>query len=334
MKLPPRRAAAPELGFGKGRLGMLAEDALIVRDATRLSDAPLVFPLDRPRALATLADGSLLAAGESRSLRLLPHDEKPQLVPKITLFPESSLFGDRRNPDRVWVLPGLTKTLFGYDALRGPASLAVAAEWIDLEAFDDRAFTSVRDGSFLYSTAEGLLQFYGATSSKKPLASSLGTGSFRLLPASRPDTLWVVADSSARLFRILAGKLVRLKSIELRAGVFDAAAEGDLLAVLELAQPDDAPWRFELEIFDVRGNAEGHATLPAVETTGEDWVARLVQNRSLALSADLRLVAVGGPSHLDVLSTRNGSLVFSTEASTGASTEGGGKELGRPSKSQ
>lgn len=331
MKVPPRRTAAPELAFGKGRLGVLTEDSLVVRDAARLSSAPLTFPLDHPRALAALADGSLLAAGASRSLRLLPHDEKSLSVPKITLFPESSLFGDRRNPDRVWVLPGSAKTLFGYDAVRGPAPLAVAAEWIDLEDFDERAFTSVRDGSFLYSTANGLLQFYGAGGRKEPLASSLDRGSFRLLPASRPDTVWVVADRSARLFRILGGKLVGLKSLDLRAGVFDAAAEGELLAVLELAQPDDAPWRFELEVFDVRGNAAGHATLPAEESAGEDWVARLVQNRSLALSADLGLVAVGGRAHLDVLSTRDGSSVFSTPVSPGKE---GGKELGRSPESQ
>jgi hypothetical protein len=81
--------------------------------------------------------------------------------------------------------------------------------------------------------------------------------------------------------------------------------------VLELVQPDDAPWRFELEVFDVGGARRCQATLPADETVDEDWVTRLVQNRGLAMSADPQMVAVGGRTHLDVLSARDCSRVFS-----------------------
>ena len=311
MKLGLRREPASDVAFGKGRLGVLTDDSLIVRDVTRFSEA-LRLPLAAPRALVGLADGSLFAIGGGRSLRLLPHDTKPLAVPRIILFPESSLFGDRRAPDRVWVLPALGKTLFGYDAIGGPGPLLVATEWIDLDGYDRRSFASVRDGSFIYSTPSGPTQFYGK--GKKEVLSAASAGmdhGFRLMPASRPDTVWVVAEKRARLFRILAGKFVRLKDIALGAEPYDAVAEGELLAVLELLQPDDAPWTFALEVFDVGGGRRCNVSLPADETWGEDWVARMVQNRGLAMSADPPLVAVGGPTHLDVFSARDGGRVFS-----------------------
>jgi hypothetical protein len=309
MKLALRGIPASDLAFGKGRFGALTDDSLVVRDVPRFAET-LQLPLERPRALATLADGSLLAAGAARSFRLLPQDVKSIPVSRILLFPDSSLFGDRQNPDRVWVLPAFSKTLFGYDAVRGSGALQVAAQWIDLEEYDLRALTSIRDGSFLYTTSSGLVQFYGM-GKKEPVGAAL-QGSFRLLPASRPDTVWAVADRSARLFRILTGRLTPLKSVELEVAAYDATAAGELLAVLELSQPDDAPWSFVLEVFDVGGQRRCRVPLPAEETLDDDWVARLIRDRGLALSADPPLVAVGGRTHADVFGARDGSRVFSS----------------------
>jgi hypothetical protein len=84
------------------------------------------------------------------------------------------------------------------------------------------------------------------------------------------------------------------------------------LAVLELSQPDDASWAFVLEVFGVDGKRRCRVPLPAEETLDEGWVARLVGDRGLVLSADPPLVAVGGRRHVDVFGARDGSHVFSS----------------------
>jgi hypothetical protein len=307
MKMPARRSPAPNIAFGKHRLGILSEDAFVVRDAEKL-DAVLHFSMEHPRAIATLADGSLLAAGSTKTFRLMPHDEKPRTMSRLLLLPSSALFGDRRAVDRFWVLPGMGKTLYGYDAVLG-ASLVAPAEWIELDGFDHRSVVSVRDGSFVYTTEHGVMQFYGAHQ-KTPLEGDVRSA-IRLVPGSRPDTIWAVSTKDARLQRLLAGKLYPLKTVNLEQPAFDAAASEDVLAVLELAEPDDAPWSFVLEVFDIGGARRFRVDLPAEESLGEGWETRLARDRGLAVSEAPVRVAVGGPGHLDVFDGKTGSKVFS-----------------------
>ncbi len=308
MKLSPRAAAQPGLVFAKGRIGVLARDALVVRDTVHFTEA-LRLPLDRPRALAVLADGSLLAADSSRALWLLPHDTKARSLPRIPLFPESTLFADRRRADRIWVLPGFGSTLFGFDLAPSPLGMLPTKEWVELDGYDHRALGSLRDGSFLYSTSAGLRQFYGPK--KKDAIQGDARDAFRLLPASRPDTVWILAGQGARLFRLVAGKLFRLHAVELATTPYDADAAGEYLAVLELSQPSDQPWSFVLEVFDVAGKRRLRETLPAEESLDESWLLTMTRNRRLALSADPPMVAVGGPESLTVWQADKGTRIYS-----------------------
>jgi hypothetical protein len=306
MKLPPRAVPGAGMAFGKGRLGVLVGDAVIVRDTHHFAEIARL-PLDGPRALVSLADGSLFAVGASRSLQLQPQDTAPRGFRRLPLLPGASLFGDRRSPDRVWVLQGLGEALFGYDLAITDSPLLPTREWVELTGDDRRAFGSLRDGSFLYSTPTGFLRFFGPK--KTDSLAGDASGVWRLLPASRPDTVWALARRGAGLFRILDGRLARLKALELEADPYDADAAGEYLAVLELLQPTDAPWAFVLEVFDVRGKRRLRATLPAAEQFGEDWVASLDRDRGLAMTADPPLVAVGGPGALSVWAADRGDLV-------------------------
>jgi hypothetical protein len=93
---------------------------------------------------------------------------------------------------------------------------------------------------------------------------------------------------------------------------FDADADGPYLAVLELLQPDDAPWRMTLEVFDVDGKRhvrEGFTTTESLAP--RDWVKALKKNRRLSIRAvdEDPLVAVGGPDELDVFHADTGARV-------------------------
>lgn len=308
MKLAPRKGAAVALAFAKGRLGQVTENALTVRD-TASYRVKLKLDVEKPRGVAALADGSLFCPGERRSLRLLWHDDKPRVYPPMALLPGSQVFGDRVDPERVWSLSASGKKLFGFGLVEKTGELLAPTDWVELDGFDHHALASMRDGSFMYSTESGFSRFHG-TGKKEPVQAN-STDVFRILPGSRPDTVWLLRlDRRVSLHGLVDGKLARLATVNLEADPFDAESAGTLLAVLELDQPSDAPWGFVLEVFDVSGKRKFRETLPAVETLGDDWVERLTENRSLALSAEPPVVAIGGPTALTVFDARNGTKVF------------------------
>jgi len=308
MRLAPRRGAPFALAFGKGRLGQLNEDGLTVRDSATYR-VTQKLALEKPRAVAALADGSLFCPGERRTLRLLSHDEKPLVYPPITLLPGSQVFGDRVDPERVWSVAAFGKTLFGYSLAETKGELLGPTEWIELDGFDHHTLASLRDGSFMYTTESGFSRFHRA--GKKEPVQTNSTDVFRMLPGSRPDTVWLLRlDRRVSLHSLVGGKLARLETVTLEADPFDADSAGGLLAVLELDQPSDAPWTFVLEVFDVSGKRRFREALPTTESLEEDWVERLTENRGLALSADPPRVAIGGPTALTVFDVQKGTKVF------------------------
>jgi hypothetical protein len=306
MRLAPMSTPSPRIAFGKGRLAVLDDDALVVRDTREFAEV-VRLPLPHAHSVTALYDGSFFAEGASGGLRLLPHDGKARPVPRLPFLPSSTLLPDRRSADRVWVLPGRGGALFAYD-LAAERSFLSPEAWVELDGYDHRAFGSLRDGSFLYTSGSGLQQFYGPK--KKDAVEGDVRGAFRLLPASRPDTVWVLAEQKARLCRLLGGKLVRLLSVDLETSPYVADADGEYLAVLELAQTTDVPWRFVLEVFDVRGKRRLRTELPAEESLEADWLSRLTRDRGLAVWADPPLVAVGGPGAVSVWAADTGKPVL------------------------
>lgn len=298
LTLSPRKRHDPGVAIGKGRIAVLTDDALVVRDTTKFAEVTRI-PLHRPRHLAVMSDGSFLVPDAAKTWWLLPHDTKARTFPRFMMLPESTVFADRRAPDRFWVTSPFGTTLFGYTLAPSSLGFLLTNEWVELDGFDGHAFGSLRDGSFLYSTSSGFRQFFGP--GKKDDVAGDPRGVFRLLPASRPDTIWLLTTERADLFRLLAGKLVHLRKVLLSSMPYDVEADGQYLAVLELVQPKEEPWSFVLEVFDVDGKLRMHEPLPAEESLDpKTWLVALTRNRRLSLSADPPLVAVGGPEDLTV----------------------------------
>ncbi len=309
MKLPPRQLPTERLAFARGRLGQLTADTLVVRDFAGAPE-PIRISMTGPRVVTGLADGSLFAAGRDASVRLLPNERKGRLYPHVILFPDSVLFADRASPDRLWVGGATGTRFFGYDLDPAPKPLLLPSATVELEGYDHHALGSLRDGSFFYTVPDGFRQFYGRG---RKIAAAADTASvFRILPGSRPDTAWVLRrDGRAELVLLLLPKLRRSTTVALETTPFDADAAGRALAVLELSQPDHAPWGFVLEVFDVDGKRRFRTELAADESDGADWVARLTRDRGVVLSAGPPLVAVGGPEHVDVFDWEKGGRVYS-----------------------
>lgn len=303
MKLEMSKTRHFALAFGRRRLAQLTENAVVVRDTARWKEV-VRLPLDSPRAVVALADGSFFACGAREAVRLLPHDTKAKRGKRLLLLPRSELFPDRAAPNALWVRSAGT-ALFRYD-VESSDSFA-PEEWIELEGFDRNLVGSLRDGSFVFSTAAGLSRVHGKGKAEPLLA--VPPGVLRVLPGSRPDTAWLVGAKEASLQRIVGRKLDRVAGVTFAATVWDADAAGQWLGVLELEQPDGAPRSFVLEVFDTDGNRHFRAALPADESGTPDWVSRLTRDRHLSVSSEPPLVAVGGPGRLDVFRADKGEKI-------------------------
>jgi hypothetical protein len=321
MKLGPERVHEPGVAIGKGRVGVLVHDALVVRDTTKLEQVASI-PMHDPRALVVTADGSLLAADEVHTVWLLAHDKKPRKLRPIVLLSQSMVFPDRGTPARVWVVAAGGSTLFQYALGSSDFPVLLAQDWAPVDGYDGRLFGSLRDGSFMYSTATGFRRFFGGAYKEEVEGGT--RDAFRLLPASRVDTLWLVTTSRAVLYRLVAGKLYELRSIMLSTMALDVDADGEYLAVLELAQPDNAPWTMVLEVFDVNGARHVRESFPTTESlSSRHWVAALLRNRRLSIRADDEnpLVALGGPDELHLLRADTGARVVPAPAPPAQATK-------------
>ncbi len=306
MTVPPRRVADQTLAFGKGRLAMIVEDGVKVLGLPDLVEA-VHLPVHSPLAVVGVANGSLLIVAPGSSLLLLPDQSRPRPRRRLMVLPGATIFPDRHDPTRVWVTTGGAPVILGYDLEGDPAQL-VPERWIELDGYDGRLTGSLADGSFLYSTAEGLANFFGSGPKHAVVADV--HDAVRLLPSSRPDTFWMVQADGAVLERLLLGKTYSLSKVGFQTAVFEAEAAGEYLAVLELAQPAAAPWTFVLEVFDVRGKRRLRALLPASESVAPNWMNDLTRDRHLALTADPPRVAVGGAAELFVWAADTGVRLF------------------------
>ncbi|HVW30727.1 MAG TPA: hypothetical protein VHC69_35465 [Polyangiaceae bacterium] len=311
MKLAPLRVHDPGVAIGKGRIGVLTDDALVVHDATKLDEVARV-PLHEPIDLVVTADGGLLAFDRLRTKWLMPQDTKPRAFPPAIIFPLSSVFVDRSTPNHFGVVARGGKNFYEYALEPSPINLLLSYATVSLDRYDGRLFVSLRDGSYLYSTETGFLRFFGAETKEEVSAGvSVPADAFRLLPASRVDTLWFLTAENAVLYRLVAGKLWKLRTVPLSAMALDADTDGIYLAVLELAQPDNASWSMTLEVFDANGVRHVHEVFSISESLdAETWVRALERNRRLAVrDGETPLVAVGGPDELNVFRADSGARV-------------------------
>jgi hypothetical protein len=304
---PPRSTHAPRIAFGRGVLGQLTPDSLRVFDGV---DFGLLAtePLESPRALLALADGSLLAIGARSMLHWEREKKHAKVFPRPVLLPGAHLYADAQRRDRFWVVdvegnagdsqgPGL---LHGYSLQPSDAPLLLPEETIELTSPRGGVFGVTREGTWLYVTAG-----HGERFSPGGLRlSSLRLGDSApptwLLPARRLDqSLWL--QDSGQVSRVLVSPTYKsLGGAQLpgKAGDADVGDDGQLLAVVVVT--GEGP-RFELLVLDQKLAQQGWVALPSDEPTGnDDWGKVVTENQSVAVARLEPRIAVGGPLRLTI----------------------------------
>lgn len=312
LTLKPRSTPEQRIAFGRGALAQLTDDALVVRSMKSWKERARVT-MAAPRSVIVLADGSFLALSAASSYRLPPGKKSAEMHPRVTLFPGSVAFADRRVKNHFWVLHAFDQTLYQYQLESAIGSLMGMGDFVELRGFDHEAFTALKDGSFLYTTKHGLSRFY-PKGKQFDMKAPPGKGKvWRLLTTKRIDRVWIARGDGELLLAQLGKELRIVRKIELPAKLFDIASNDAYLAALRVEQPDGGPRNWKLAVYDAKGKQRFQATLPpeSKPPAGEDWVRAVTQNRSVVLAAHAPLVAVGGPGALMVWNIKTKKQVYS-----------------------
>ncbi len=303
LSLAPRSRATGSIVFGRGRVIQLATEALTIRDAKEGKEV-LKLEVAGGRLVTLLRDGSVLALLEKETLSIEPRKNEVSRYSRVALFPESRVFADPLVDRRFYVVHAFDPTLYGYEITEDQKISTL--DFVDMPEFDGRVFTSLKDGSFLYSTATGLQRFF-LKGKAQAYAIEDPKQVWRVATARRLDRVWLARDDGSLELRELTAKTPRLiQRIDVKDPI-DVASSDAGIAVLRLA-PAEGGRHFQVEFFDesTERRFTSHLALDEASGSGEGWVRDVLRNRGIMLTDDGALLAVGGPSELHVWNVRSG----------------------------
>lgn len=318
LRLPARTAHRARLAFGRGVLAQLGDDALRIYSEAEPGPTPIVVePVEGPRAVLALPDGSLLAADARRLLRWEPGAKRVKSLPRPILLPDTQLFADAQRSDRLWLFEParageaarLSRFVLGESEGVAVPAVPLPEQTIELPSVSSGVLGLTLEGVWLYLTPGHAERFAPSGARLAPLKLGSSPLPAWVLPAPRVDHgSWLTEDGE--LSRVLVSpSFQRLAARPLPGPVFaaDVADRGRLLATIAIT--GEGP-RFELFLFDAELRERARVLLPADEPTlGEDWVQVVTRNQELVASPRAARVAVGGSSRAAVFDAA-GKVIF------------------------
>ncbi|MCA9628590.1 MAG: hypothetical protein KC766_13020 [Myxococcales bacterium] len=316
----PRRAAGPRsLVISGKRVLRVAKD-----EVEEFGIAPLQRvasqPLPGARYGLTLKDGAFVGLG-TRELLLLPNpdtkreDDVELRTPRVSVFPGSQLFADRREERDIWVHHPFDASLYRYEVAPSTSVLLPMKEVVELKDFDHGAFAGLANGSFVYSVGKQLYQIYpGGKAKQLGELSDLSAKVWRILPTRRIDQVWVM-DETGKAVRVNLADRLRVSSalsspehkpsdgaeVAKPLKPFDTISSGRYIARL-LVGSGKSERRWKLVVDDLSGKRVLEVDLPPDPLDDgkayDDWIQRVTRNFELAISDAPALVAVGGPNRI------------------------------------
>lgn len=285
-------------------------------------------PLLGARFGLALKDGAFVGLG-TKELLLLPNPERKRdddvqlRTPRVSVFPGSQLFADRREERDIWVHHPFDASLYRYEVAPSTNVLLPMKEVVELKDYDHGAFAGLANGSFVYSVGKQLYQIFpGGEAKKLGELNELSAKVWRILPTERIDQAWVM-DETGKAVRVNLADRLRVSSTlpspvakpEDGAAVtqppapFDTLSSGKYIARLVVTSgKDERHWK--LIVNDLAGKQVLDEDLPGdVLDDGkayDDWIARVTRNYELAISDGPPLVAVGGPNRITLWDLRTG----------------------------
>ena len=312
LDLPPRDGPAQRIAFGSGRVAQLGQNELVVRK-TGTFEPVLKLPVRDPRAVADLADGSLLAA-DADALYHLERDAKTvKRYPRVVFLPGSLLLPDRKQATNIWILQTLNPSLYHHVLEASDSPLLPFGDVFELGPMVRGGFVAMKDGSFLYASERELSRVFPKGKPSRFKLPERGATVQRLLTTRRIDQAWCVwSNGSIELFQV-APQFASIRSWQLPSNPFDVASNDRYVAVLRWERDAQRARRWTLVLLDEKGEKLHSIEVPGAPAPGHgnDWVQAVTRNKTLALSTREPVVAVGGVTTLQVFGTESGKPIFS-----------------------
>lgn len=295
------------LAFGKGFVVQVGAAETIVRSSSTGEELARV-PLREPRAATGLPGGSALVLTLDGSFRFDPGQARPHKLSRLSLLPGFVIESRRDRQDTLWVLQA--NRLQSY-SLAPDTEIALPNER-ELPAFDGRAFTTLRDGSLLYTTDDGSAVVHSGGFG--PLHTYRLPGPapiWRLAAADRIDRAWVARASGEVQLVGLSPRLEVAKVIHTNVKPFDFAGSPNGFAVVSVRERAGEPREFSLNVFTTVGTQTYSHTLGTVPVTSDpDWASQASADKEVVLGEHPLRIAVGGARSLRVFDFADGTELF------------------------
>lgn len=294
------------VALGRGVLAQAQTDQIVVRSSV---DGTLVLalPAERPRQAVALPGGSLLVAALDYAYRFEPGSNVARRLTRLSLLRDSELHARRESAEHVWVLQPTPRNVLLH-SLQPDRGLGPRPERT-LPGFDGVAFTTLLDGSFLFTAGSTLThKLHAAAARSFPLPVARV---WRLLPAPRIDRALVVSADGAFTWVEIGERLLVVKTVQTGVIPFDVAAASSFIALVSVVEAGNAPRRFMLNVYTADGELRFSTGLPAVPASAaDDWAANVVSEMQVSVGDEPPRVAVGGRSQLLLFDAVSGKRLF------------------------
>jgi hypothetical protein len=231
--LSPPDVPSQRIAFSRGRLAWLAGEELWVWSLDTLAlDARFRAP--GARNVVGLTGGGFLVAAADHLLRLSNAERRPEVLPRAPRLGPTLVIPSRIESEQFWLYYAGIAELPRFD-LGGPPRIASLPmlDWTELFEFDRRALLGLGDGSFVYTTADGLRRIDVEGRRERLPHPELGGRVWALGRDQRLDRVWAATEPHLYLVHVREQARV-LRRFELGPHPVGLAADEGTVAILRV----------------------------------------------------------------------------------------------------
>ncbi len=246
--LSPPDQPMQRLAFSRGRLAWLAGDELWVYG---LDDFAVAAHFRAPdaRNVVALTGGGFLVAGRDHVQRLSGAERRPELFPRAPRIGPTTIIASRLESEQFWLYYAGVSRLPRFDLGAAPlvASLPMT-DWTELHEFDRRALLGHGDGSFVYTTLDGLRRIDVEGRRERLPHPELAGRIWALAPDARLDRVWAVSEQHLYLVHVRERAQV-VRREELAPHAVALAGEAGVVAVLSVEGLQQRAARLRVDVY-------------------------------------------------------------------------------------
>jgi hypothetical protein len=246
--LSPPDQPVQRLAFSRGRLAWLDADELWVFELDGFGVASH-FLARGARNVVGLTGGGFLIAGRDHVQRLSGAERRPELFPRAPRIGPTTVIPSRHDSEQFWLYyEGIVRLpLFDLGAPPLIASLPMLG-WTELYEFDRRALLGLGDGSFVYTTLDGLRRIDVEGRREHLPSAELAGRVWALGRDARLDRVWAATEQHLYLLHVRE-RVETLRRFELPPHPVALAAEAGTAAVLSVARRTAAATFLRVDVY-------------------------------------------------------------------------------------